>query len=83
MENRLYVNVAKIIKNTNKEKAELKNLLEEINDDRISGIQVNGVFLKGKLFDEIVEALAEKVPEALKGLEEKERVIYDLTQVEV
>lgn len=82
MENR-YVNVAKIIKNTNKEKAELKNLLEEINDDRISGIQVNGVFLKGKLFDEIVEALAEKVPEALKELEEKERVIYDLTQVEV
>lgn len=82
MENR-YVNVAKIIKNTNKEKAELKNLLEEINDDRISGIQVNGVFLKGKLFDEIVEALAEKVPEALKELEEKERVIYDLAQVEV
>lgn len=83
MENRLYVNVATIIRNTNKEKAELKNLLEEINDDRISGIQVNGVFLKGKLFDEIVEALAEKVPEALKELEEKERVIYDLAQVEV
>ena len=54
------------------ENKELEKLLEEVNDDRVYGIKVNNVYLKGELFDETIEFLAYKIPEVMGKIQQEE-----------
>lgn len=59
------------MRNITKENKELEKLLEEVNDDRVYGIKVNNVYLKGELFDETIEFLAKKIPEVIEKIKQE------------
>lgn len=59
------------MRNITKENKELEKLLEEVNDDRVYGIKVNNVYLKGELFDETIEFLAYKISEVIEKIKQE------------